>query len=282
MTAIARSDEAFSPRNGAPLAGEPAPNRPALDRYLLPIQLGLLFAMIAAWQISATYLGTGLWTSSPTGVIDQFGKWIEAGVLWPSFRVTLIETMVGFVAGASLGAVAGFTLGWMKRLGKVIEPFILALYTLPKIALAPLFVLWFGIGMMTKIMLSGFLVFFFVFFTTFQGMKNIDHELVDISRVMGLGKFEVMRKVVLPQATVWVFSGLRIALPYAVIGAVVGEFIAAQEGIGYLIKAASSLMNTSGVFAGLIILMAGTTILSTALRAAEAWVLRWREAGDSH
>lgn len=244
------------------------------------LQVALLVVLLVSWQLWADLFDTAFWTSSPTDVLEQLFAWSETGTLWTGLRATLTATVVGFVIGASAGAVVGFLLGWMRTLGDVLEPFITALYTLPKIALAPLFVLWFGIGVTTKIAIAALLVFFLVFFTTFRGTREVDPELVDLARVMGAGRFATLLKIGMPSAGVWVFSGLKLALPYALIGAVVGEFIASTEGIGFLINNAAALLNTAGVFAGLVVLMITASGLTALLRLAEKHFLSWQDASN--
>jgi NitT/TauT family transport system permease protein len=164
----------------------------------------------------------------------------------------------------------------VRRLGDLLEPFVLSLYTLPKIALAPLFVLWFGIGATNKIMFSAMLVFFMVFFTTYQGVRQVDRDLVENARMLGASRWGIWTKIAVPYSAVWVFTGLRIGLPYALIGAIVGEFVAAEAGVGFRIKEATSFFNTAAVFAGLIVLMAISMVLLGALKLVEMRVLRWQ------
>ena len=194
-------------------------------------------------------------------------------------RITLTEAGLGFVIGSVAGGLVGFLLGWVRRLGDLFEPFILSIYTIPKIALAPLFVLWFGIGVTNKVMFAGMLVFFMVFFTTYQGVRQVDRDLVENAQLMGADRWAIWTKIAIPYAAVWVFTGIRIGLPYALIGAIVGEFVAAESGVGFRIKEATSFFNTSAVFAGLIVLMAiSFTLLLTTLKLIEKYVLRWQNA----
>ena len=160
--------------------------------------------------------------------------------------------------------------GWVRKLGDLLEPFVLSLYTLPKIALAPLFVLWFGIGATNKIMFAAMLVFFMVFFTTYQGTRQVDRDLVENARLLGASRWGIWTKIAVPYSAVWVFTGLRIGLPYALIGAIVGEFVAAESGVGFRIKEATSFFNTAEVFAGLIVLMAISLVLLGGLKLRKA------------
>ena len=199
-------------------------------------------------------------------------------MLASDLRISLTEAGLGFVIGSVVGGLVGFFLGWVRRMGDLLEPFILSIYTIPKIALAPLFVLWFGIGVFNKVMFAGMLVFFMVFFTTYQGARQVDRDLVENAQLMGADRWAIWTKIAIPYAAVWVFTGIRIGLPYALIGAIVGEFVAAESGVGFRIKEATSFFNTSAVFAGLIVLMAISFSLLTTLKLIEKYVLRWQNA----
>lgn len=244
-----------------------------IDVYL---QIVFLVAVFAIWEGSAVYFGTDFWTSRPSAIARELASWASSGLLWTDLKLTLMEAGIGFVIGSALGGLVGFVLGWVRRLGDFFEPFILSIYTLPKIALAPLFVLWFGIGAINKIMFSAMLVFFMVFFTTFQGTRQVDRELVENARLLGASNFGIWTKIAIPYSAVWVFTGIRIGLPYSLIGAIVGEFVAAEAGVGFRIKESTAFFNTAGVFAGLIVLMAISLVLLGALRLIERRALRWQ------
>ena len=245
-------------------------------RGIVYLQVLMLVVTLLAWEWVAWAFKTDFWTSSPSAVLDAMGKWYESGQLMDDLKITLFEAGVGFVLGSVTGGLVGFVLGWVKKLGDLFEPFILSLYTLPKIALAPLFVLWFGIGVSNKVMFSAMLVFFMVFFTTFQGTRQVDRDLVENARLLGASRFHTWTKIAIPYSAVWVFTGLRIGLPYALIGAIVGEFVAADSGVGFRIKEATSFFNTAAVFAGLLLLMAISIMLLSVLKLIERRALRWQ------
>ena len=247
--------------------------RISLDNVL---QLGLVLALLLTWEVSAAILKSDFWTSRPSAVFAALLRWWKSGTLATDLRLTLSAAAGGFIIGSVVGGLTGFILGWVKRLGNLFEPLILSIYTLPKIALAPLFVLWFGIGLVNKVMFSGMLVFFMVFFTTFQGTRQVDRELVENARVMGANRWDIWTKIAIPYSAVWVFTGIRIGLPYALIGAIVGEFIAAEAGVGFRIKEATSFFDTASVFAGLVILMAISGSLLAILKMIEKRALRWQ------
>lgn len=236
---------------------------------------GVVVALLVLWQVCADVFGTVDYTSGPRQVVRQLGEWESAGVLWEATWVTLVETAIGFVIGASAGAVVGLVLGWSRQVGRVIEPVVVLLYAVPKLAIAPLFVLWFGIGISSKALFAALVVFFLVFFTAFQGARQVDRELLAVARVMGAGGRDVWLKVAIPQATLWIFAGLRLSLPYALIGAVVAEFLAARTGLGYLIRSSSSVFNSAGVYAGIVLLMFFATLLLAVMQAIERRVMHW-------
>lgn len=245
----------------------------------LGLQSLIVLTLLGSWQALAILTTWNVWISSPTNIWDQLRIWAESGLLWEGTSFTLQATLLGFAIGAVGGLVAGALMGSMRRFGGLIEPLILAIYSIPKIALAPLFVLWFGIDLLPKIMLAALLVFFPVFFSVYQGFLTIDQELLGVTRLMGANRIALMRKVAMPYSAAWMFSGLKIGLPYALIGAVVGEFIASTKGLGYMISSASSVFNTAGVFAGLVVLMVISTVLSFGLSSVEHRVLHWSGKG---
>ncbi|MBV9783166.1 MAG: ABC transporter permease [Acidisphaera sp.] len=271
--------DAPAPAVARPLGAGPFGAMLASRAGLAVVQAVILAVIIAAWQAVADGMHTEFWTSSPLGVARALAKWWSSGTLTTDLRLTLFEAGCGFVAGSLAGGIVGFVLGWIRGLGDVFEPFVLSLYTLPKIALAPLFVLWFGIGPLNKVMFAGLLVFFMVFFTTFQGIRQVDRDIVANARLLGASRAQIWTKIAMPYAAVWIFTGLRIGLPYALIGAIVGEFVAADSGVGFRIKESTSYFDTAGVFAGLVVLMAVSLLFLGLLKIVERHVLRWQDPG---
>lgn len=242
-------------------------------------RLLIIVVGLSAWQFSSGRLIKPFWISSPLAIWDQLSAWIATGELWMHVEVTLTETVLGFVFGALSGVAVGLALGLNRRLAMVLDPFIVAFYSLPKIALAPLFILWFGVGLTSKVVLATFVVFFLVFYNTYAGTLAVEQELVDVLRLMGASRWQIIRKVILPSAMIWIFTGMKSSVPYALIGAVVGEMMASNKGLGYLIQAAAGQYDTAGVFAALFVLMIIATGLHELLKQSERLLLRWREAG---
>ncbi len=244
-------------------------------------RLAIIVVGLGAWQFASGRLIKPFWISSPSEIGQQLATWIATGELWVNVEVTLTETVLGFAFGAVAGIVVGLALGLNRRLAAVLDPFIVAFYSLPKIALAPLFILWFGVGLTSKVVLATFVVFFLVFYNTYAGTLAVEQELVDVLRLMGGSRWQIVRKVILPSALIWIFTGMKSSVPYALIGAVVGEMMASNKGLGYLIQAAAGQYDTGGVFAALFVLMIIATGLHELLKQSERRMLRWRQEGHS-
>lgn len=241
---------------------------------------GIVVIGLALWEFASGRLIKPFWISSPSQIWQQLAAWIASGDLWLHVEVTLSETIMGFAFGAISGVAVGLALGLNRRLAAVLDPFIVAFYSLPKIALAPLFILWFGVGLTSKVVLATFVVFFLVFYNTYAGTLAVEAELVDVLRLMGASRGQIIRKVILPSALIWIFTGMKSSVPYALIGAVVGEMMASNKGLGYLIEAAAGQYDTGGVFAALFVLMIIATGLHEMLKQSERLMLRWREEGQ--
>ena len=241
----------------------------------------LLVVLIAVWQLASGSLLSPLVFSSPLAVLRQLLQWIGDGTLWFHTAITLQETMLGLLFGIVAGISAGFLLGPQQVLSKILDPFIIALYSIPKVALAPLFIVWFGIGLQMKVILAAVTVFFLVFFNTLAGVRNVDLDLVDAVYLMGGGRRDIMFKVIIPSATGWVLTGLRIAIPYALIGAIIAELVASNRGIGYLIDAAAAEFNTAGVFAALVVLTIIAAILNAIVNVIDRKTSRWKAVTGS-
>lgn len=240
-------------------------------------RLAILVFVLGTWELSSGTLIDPFWISAPSVVGARLWEWTVSGGIWLHTKITLTETLLGFVLGAISGVLFGLVLGLNRRAAKVLDPFIVAFYSLPKIALAPLFILWFGVGLASKVVLATFVVFFLVFYNTYAGTLAVEAELVDVLRIMGASRFQIIRKVIVPSAMIWIFTGMKTSVPYALIGAVVGEMMASNQGLGYLIQASAGQYDTGGVFAALFVLMIIATSLHGLLKYGEKWLLRWRE-----
>jgi len=241
------------------------------------LRILIVGGFLLAWQFGSGSVIPEFFVSKPSIIISKFWLWVVNGSLFFHAGITVVEALAGFLLGGLAGLSIGMLLGRNELLGKVFDPIIVVFYSIPKVALAPLFVIWLGIGIEMKIVLTGTIVFFLVFLSTYTGVRNVSRELVAIMKLMGATERQVVLKLVLPSAVTWVFAGLRLSVPYALIGAVVGELIAANRGLGYLLSNAAGQFDTAGVFAALIGLIILAILLNMAVRAFENLVLPWQK-----
>ena len=242
-------------------------------------QAGLLAALLLGWGLASGRVLDRLFLSDPLAVGKAFWRVLLDGTLWFHLRFTLLETLLGYVGGAAAGLGAAGLVVLVPGLEPLLRPFVVVAYAVPKVALAPLMILWFGIGVLPKVLLAGTFVAFLVFLNTLAGAGGVSPDLVAVVRVMGASRLAVLRRVVLPAATPFVLAALRLAIPAALIGAIVGEFISSNRGVGYLINAASSRYRTAEVFAGIVGLLLVVLAMNAAVSAVERRALRWVPRG---
>jgi NitT/TauT family transport system permease protein len=243
-------------------------------QWVAQISVGIVFVVF--WEFSSRYLVDPFFISSPGAVVAKLWQWIVSGELVHHLSVTLYAAAVGFLVGSIGGFAFGFVFGRYKRIGAVFDPYITAIYCLPKIALAPLFIMWFGIGIESKVAMSAVIVFFLVFLNTYSGVRDVNPIYIHATRIMGATEWQLLRTVIGPSAAAWVLTGLKVSVPYALIGAVVGEFMSSNRGIGFLIAQSSALFDTAGVFAGLVVLAAVGGAINEGLKRFEKHIMRWR------
>jgi NitT/TauT family transport system permease protein len=236
----------------------------------------LLLGFLGLWELASDRLVPAFFISRPSRIFQTFVAWVGDGSLFFHAGITAIEAFAGFLLGGTVGVIVGLVLGRMVKLAEVVDPFITAFYSLPKLALAPLFILWLGIGIDMKIVFTATIVFFLVFLNTYTGVRNVSRELVAILRLMGANERHVMSKVIVPSAITWVFAGLRISVPYALVGAVVGELVASNRGLGYLLAHSAGSFDTAGVFAALVAIVILSTLLNTAVAFAATRAMPWQ------
>ena len=240
----------------------------------------LLVGIVSLWQFSAGRLVSDFFIGRPSEIAETLYIWAASGKLFFHAGITSIEALLGFLLGSAIGMTFGVVLGRAQTLADVLDPFIMMFYSLPKIALAPMFILWFGIGIDMKIYLTATIVFFLVFLNTYSGVRAVSREQIAIMRLMGASESDILRKVVIPSAITWVFNGLRLSVPYALIGAIVGELIASNKGLGYLLADASGQFDTSGMFAALIAIMMLALLLNFAVKWFEKRAMPWKTVED--
>jgi NitT/TauT family transport system permease protein len=197
--------------------------------------------------------------------------------LWVATSVTLKNTFFGFITGVTSGFAAGLILGRSDRLSAIFQPFITAVNSIPRIALAPIIVLAFGIGDTSKIVTSWIVVVFLVFFNTFEGARSIDEGFINAARLLGATEWQITRTVVIPSTMAWVFASLSPAISFALIGVIVGEFIGAERGIGRLIMESEARGEASGMMVAVIVLMLVGVVLTTLIRRLQSYLLRWQQ-----
>ncbi|GAA3979898.1 ABC transporter permease [Actinomadura viridis] len=238
-------------------------------------RLGVLVVLLAAWQLMSGRVVDDFFVSRPTDIASTWWGWLTGGELATATWSTLSAAALGFAAGAVLAVAVGYVLGSSPRLAVVVEPFITAVYSLPKVALVPLFIMWFGIGKPLQVISAAFITFFLMFYNTFFGIRDVDAALVDAIRVMGGTRRDVALRVRLPSALVWVSAGLKISVPQALIGVVVAEMLASDQGLGYLVQHNASQFNAAGTFAALatllVIGLAVDRLVGLATRRALLW-----------
>jgi len=240
------------------------------------IALGVI--CLVAWELVSGRLVSDFWISSPTAVWSSLVELWNGGLLVPAVRITLYETVIGFAAGAAAGIVVGLAFGVSPLIARILDPYLTAVNSIPRVALIPLFILWFGIGFETKVIFAALLVFFPVFMNTLAGARDVDRDLIDVLRVMGASRLDAVRRVLIPSALVWVFAGLRMSVPFALIGAVIAEMFTSNEGLGYLIAVTANQFDTAGSFASIFVTTLLGLALTTGVSQLERRLLRWRPA----
>jgi NitT/TauT family transport system permease protein len=243
---------------------------------MLLCQLALGALILAAWQGASGRLIDGFFISNPVDVTWRLVEWTANGSIFLHMWATVHATLAGFLIGAAGGFVLGVWLGISPFTSRLLNPYLWALNALPKVALAPLFVLWFGLGIESKIALAAVLVLFLVFLNTFSGVREVDQDLIDTARLMRATRLQLTAKIIVPSAMSWVFAGLKTSVPYALIGAVLGEMIAANRGLGYLVQFSGAQFDAAGVFAVLVVIALLAVALNFVVEIVQARVERWR------
>jgi NitT/TauT family transport system permease protein len=247
---------------------------------LFSLQVAFGAAIVIVWQLISGPLVSTFFISKPSEIAVALYDLAVNGNLFYHLGITATEALVGFLIGGLFGVLAGIVLGRAKTTALVVEPYLMAFYSLPKVALAPLFIIWFGIGIDMKIIFSGMIVFFLVFLNTYTGVRQVSREQLTIMRLMGANEYHLITKVIAPSAITWVFAGLRLSVPYSLIGAIVGEIIAANRGIGFLLSDAAAKFDTARVFAALVGIMALAYFLSALVKFVERTLMPWKKAED--
>jgi NitT/TauT family transport system permease protein len=249
---------------------------------LLGLRLLFLVVVLGIWQLGVEIgIINPFFVSEPTKVIARLVQLVQTGQLYADMAFTLQNVLIGFLISAVAGIATACVLYELPLLNKVVDPFILALYSTPRLALAPLFIIWFGIGAASKIALVVSLSYFIMLLNTYAGLTNVDSRLINQVKMMGGSDWFIFRRVSLPASVPWLLSGTRIGLGFALIGAVVGELIISENGLGLRMSRASGLFDTTGVFAYLIIVAILGMVLDQLVRVLERTLAGWGNANST-
>ena len=249
---------------------------------LLACQLLVAVVALALWQVLATVPVFGrillppFFFSNPVDVGSQIVDWFVRGVIWKHLLITLWESILAFVIGSLAGVAIGFWFARQPRVAAVFDPYVKMVNALPRVVLAPIFTLWLGLGIWSKVALGVTLVFFIVFFNVYQGVKEVSPTVLANARMLGMSERQLMRHVYWPSALSWMFSSLHTSVGFAVVGAVVGEYLGSAAGLGYLIQQAEGVFDVAGVFAGMFVLAVFVIVIDMAVTAIEKRLLVWR------
>jgi NitT/TauT family transport system permease protein len=250
-------------------------------------QLVILVVLFTLWQVLAQpdLLPPFMWENpdraafffgEPVKIFKAIWVWFSEGTIYQHLWVTLEETVLAFVIGSGLGLGVGLWLGLSPTASALMDPYITAMNAMPRVVLAPIFMVWFGLGIWSKVALGVTLVFFIVFFNVYQGVKEVSPVVLNNTVMLGANRRQLLRYVYLPSATSWVFSSLHTAVGMAFVGAVVGEYLGSARGVGYLIQQAEGAFDINTVFAGILVLTAFALVLDVAVTKAERRLLVWR------
>jgi NitT/TauT family transport system permease protein len=249
---------------------------------LSALQCAVAVLVIALWQVASTTTLFGdpktisFFFSTPAAVATRIWSWFAGGTIWRHLWITLAEAALAFAIGSLAGIVIGFWFARRQLLAAVFDPYVKAANALPRVVLAPIFTLWFGLGIWSKVALGVTLVFFIVFFNVYQGVKEVNTTVLANARMLGMNERQLLRHVYLPSALSWMFSSLHTSVGFAVVGAVVGEYLGSAGGLGYLIQQAEGVFDVAGVFAGMTVLAAFVLVIDWGVTLVERRLLVWR------
>lgn len=247
---------------------------------LFLVRLALAATFFLLWEYLSRTFKLDFYVSKPTDIIVKLVQWVRDGTLALHLWATVTVAVTGFACGATAGILVGLLLGRAVTFARVIDPFLMAFYSLPKVALAPIFVLWFGVDMSMKVIFVSVVVFFLVFLNTYSGVRNVSRDQITILRLMGAKERHLMTKVILPSALVWVFTGLRLSVPYALIGTILSEMMATNKGLGFLLANTAATFDSAGTFATLTVIIALSMTFNALVRWAERYLTLWQVSQD--
>lgn len=251
-------------------------NKLAVQGTRIAVLGGTLFLW---WLLTSRKWISPFFFGDPAGVFQRIAGWFASGSVFMHLYTTLVETLLAFAIGTALGLACGLWLALNPFLAVVADPFIKALNSMPRLIFAPIFALWFGLGIWSKVALGVTLVFFVVFFNVFQGVREVSPQVLSNTRMLGANSRQLMWHVYLPSAMSWVFSSLHNAIGIAFVGSVVGEYLGSEKGIGYLILLAEGNFDIDSVIAGILLLTLFALVLDISVSLLEERMLRWQPGG---
>src|ERR1700741_2032132 len=249
---------------------------------LLSLQVLVAIVALALWQLFSTVPVFGkillppFFFSNPVDVFAQIASWFASGVIWKHLAIPRWESFLAFVIGSLGGVLVGFWFARQPLVAAVFDPYVKMVNALPRVVLAPIFTLWLGLGIWSKVALGVTLVFFIVFFNVYQGVREVSHTVLNNGRMLGMSERQLMRHVYWPSALSWMVSSLHTSAGFAVVGAVVGEYLGSAAGLGYLIQQAEGVFDVAGVFAGMFVLSAFVILIDIGVTMVERRLLVWR------
>jgi NitT/TauT family transport system permease protein len=249
---------------------------------LIALQVLVAVVAIAIWHILTQVPIFGVtvlnpfFFSTPFDVVARIYRWFSTGTVWIHLWVTLLESALAFVIGSVGGTLVGFWFARKPLIADIFDPYVKMMNALPRVVLAPIFALWLGLGIWSKVALGVTLVFFVVFFNVYQGVKEVSPTVLANARMLGMSERQLLRHVYWPSALSWMFSSLHASVGFAVVGAVVGEYLGSARGLGYLIQQAEGTFDVAGVFAGMVVLAAFVIVIDGIVTVVERRLLIWR------
>jgi NitT/TauT family transport system permease protein len=236
----------------------------------------LIAGLLLAWELAAGRLFNEFWSSKPSLIAARLWTMLWSGELARHTGATVSEAGLGLLCGGLLGVLIGVVLARRPRVSQVIDPVVMGLYGLPRVALAPLFVLWFGIGLLSKVMMALSMVLFIFLLNTLEGIRTIDADQIDLLRTMRAGRWYTLRRLILPAIVPWIIASVRIGIGLSLVGAVVGELIGANRGLGWYVEKSGGQLDTTGAFAGLAVLLVLAVVANQLVVLIEQPLTKWR------
>ena len=259
-------------------AGTDARAKLSLYHVLLLVAIfAFWYAMTAPGLVSEEFAKkTAFFFGRPLQVLNVIWVWFSGGKIYPHLWITLVETLLAFALGSLLGLVVGLWLALSPMASALSDPYIKAANSMPRVVLGSIFIIWFGLGLPSKVALAVVLVFFVVFFNAFQGVREVDRNLIANARILGASPRRVTSDVIIPSALSWIIASLHTSFGFALVGAVVGEYLGAIKGLGLMIATAQNTFNPNGVFGAMFILAAVALLAEAGVTALENRLIRWR------